>query len=70
MTSLKIKIPKKRKIAVPLDAESPPLKKPCKTAIPKQSYKSNTSSIKQSVKSKKSNTTASLKQGYKRKPAL
>jgi len=45
MICLKVKNAKKRKIAVPHDAKSPPLKKPCKSAIPKQSYKSNVSPI-------------------------
>ena len=60
------KTAKKRKLAVSLDAESPPLKKPCKT-IPKQSYKSKATSVEHLGKTKRPKVTEVPKQSYKRK---
>ena len=46
------KVAKKRKFVVTIDSEAPPLKKPCKEAVHKRSYKRKASFVNSSMKSK------------------
>ena len=45
-------VAKKRKFIVKIDSEAPPLKKPCKEAVHKRSYKRKASFVNSSMKSK------------------